>query len=223
MNNISDITMLIAVLALALWPAIIVFMTRKAEKKIIYSLKEYGKEENNTKSSTEELVNTTLRKLGCSPEKGENGNIAFMYQGDDFYISLQNEIPFIMIWYPWWGTIDADNPVLPYLKEVINAVNISSFITTVYMSENEGDKEIGIHSHCHTFLTDKVLTPEEHLKMILDGFFETRDTIKESINKLGSQLPEENEEEKKERVIVKGFSSYKDKSTPIEKKEMPNE
>lgn len=212
--------MLVAVIALALWPAIIVFMTRKTEKNIIYNLKQNSTGKIiKTENSTEELVNLTLKKLGCNPEKSENGDIAFMYQGDDFYISLQNEVPFIMIWYPWWGTIDADNPVLPYLKEVINAVNISSFVTTVCMSENEDDKEIGIHSHCHTFLTDSKITPEEHIKMILDSFFEIRDTIKDSINKLGSQLPEENEEEKKKRVIVKGFSAYKDKSTPIENNE----
>lgn len=217
MNNISEITMLVAVLALALWPAIIILVSRNTEKRIICSLKEYNVKNTRKETSTEELVTATLKKLGCNTEKNENGNIAFMYQGDDFYISLQDDVPFIMIWYPWWGTINADNPVLPYLKEVINAVNISSFITTVCMSENEGDKEIGIHSHCHTYLTDCGLEPEEHLKMILDCFFETRDAIKDSINKLGSQLPDESEEEKKERVIVKGFSSYKEKSTPIEK------
>lgn len=37
------------------------------------------------------------------------------------------------------------------------------------MAENEGDKEIGIHSHCHTFFTESALEPEEHLKLIL-GF-----------------------------------------------------
>ena len=125
--------------------------------------------------------------MGCNPEKNEDGNIGFMYQGDDFYLSFQEDVPFVMIWYPWWGTINADNPVLPYLKEVINAVNISSFITTVFMAENEGDKEIGIHSHCHTFFTESGLEPEEHLKLILDSFFDTRNAIKENIDKLGSK------------------------------------
>lgn len=218
MNNISDITMLIAVLALALWPAAIIFMSKKVEKKILSSLKEsYNQEKQEKEINTENLVIQSLKKLGCNPKKNENGNLEFMYQGDDFYISIQEDTPFIMIWYPWWGTINTDNPVLPYLKEVINVVNISSFVTTVCMSENEGDQEIGIHSHCHTFLTESGMEPEEHLRMLLESFFETRDTIKDSINKLGSQLSDESEEEKKKRVIVKGFSSYKDNSTPIEK------
>ena len=87
------------------------------------------------------------------------------------------------------------------------------------MEENEGDKEIGIHSHCHTFFTESALEPEEHLKLILDSFFDTRNAIKENIDKLGSAISEEDEDTKKERVIVKGFSAYKENSQPIEKKE----
>lgn len=219
MNNISDITIMIAVLALALWPAIIVYISWKREKKIISSIKNEQPQVLQVKPSTEELVISTLKKMGCNPEKNEDGNIGFMYQGDDFYLSLQEDVPFVMIWYPWWGTINTDNPVLPYLKEIINAVNISSFITTVFMAENEGDKEIGIHSHCHTFFTESALEPEEHLKLILDSFFDTRNAIKENIDKLGSAISEEDEDTKKERVIVKGFSAYKENSKPIEKKE----
>ena len=219
MNNISDITIMIAVLALALWPAIIVYISWKREKKIISSIKNEKPKVLQAKPSTEELVISTLKKMGCNPEKNEDGNIGFMYQGDDFYLSLQEDVPFVMIWYPWWGTINTDNPILPYLKEIINAVNISSFITTVFMAENEGDKEIGIHSHCHTFFTESALEPEEHLKLILDSFFDTRNAIKENIDKLGSAISEEDEDTKKERVIVKGFSAYKENSQPIEKKE----
>ena len=125
MNNISDITILVAVLALALWPAIIVYLSWRREKKIISCLKNETPAIETPKLSTEELIVSTLKKMGCNPEKNEEGNIGFMYQGDDFYLSFQEDVPFVMIWYPWWGTINADNPVLPYLKEVINAVNIS--------------------------------------------------------------------------------------------------
>ena len=39
MNNISDITTLVAVLALALWPAIIIYLSWRREKKIINYIK----------------------------------------------------------------------------------------------------------------------------------------------------------------------------------------
>lgn len=228
MNSLSEITLLIAVIALALWPAILVLLSKRREKNMMQLISQQQalyasatltnkEKEEEAKLTTEELVVSTLKKIGCSPEKDENGNIAFMYQGDDFYVSLQEDSPFIMIWYPWWGTISSDNPTLPYLKEVINAINISSFITTVVMGEEDDDKEIGIHSHCHTFFAESEFNPEDHLKLLLDSFFDTRDAIKDSINKIGSAISEE--ENKKERVIVKGFSAYKEKSTPIEKVE----
>ena len=160
MNNISDITILVAVLALALWPAIIVYLSWRREKKIISCLKNETPAAESPKLSTEELIITTLKRMGCNPEKNEDGNIGFMYQGDDFYLSFQDEVPFVMIWYPWWGTINADNPVLPYLKEVINAVNISSFITTVFMAEMKVTKKsvstrTAIHSLQKVFWSPK--------------------------------------------------------------------
>ena len=105
MNNISDITILVAVLALALWPAIIVYLSWRREKKIISCLKNETPATKTPKLSTEELIVSTLKKMGCNPEKNEEGNIGFMYQGDDFYLSFQEDVPFVMIWYPWWGTV----------------------------------------------------------------------------------------------------------------------
>ena len=49
---------------------------------------------------------------------------SFKYQGDDFYIAVEDEARFIMIWNPWWASISMDNPALPYLKEIVNLVNV---------------------------------------------------------------------------------------------------
>ena len=65
---------------------------------------------------TEELVIAVLKKIGCQPETNEEGHIVFKYQGDDFYIAVEDEARFIMIWNPWWASISVDNPALPYLK-----------------------------------------------------------------------------------------------------------
>ena len=58
-----------------------------------------------------------LKKIGCQPETNEEGHIVFKYQGDDFYIAVEDEARFIMIWNPWWASISIENPALPYLKE----------------------------------------------------------------------------------------------------------
>lgn len=139
--------------------------------------------------------------------------MTFKYQGDDFYIAAEEENRFIMIWNPWWGSINVDNEALPVLKEVINAVNVNSLITTVYMVD-EDEKTIGLHSRCHTFFSPNEGELEEHMKMLLDYFFDTHNAIKDNLNQLGSATG--SEEEKKERVKVKGFAAYKENTVPIE-------
>ena len=67
------------------------------------------------------------------------------------FISLpKRKTVYIMIWNPWWGSINTDNEAFPYLKEIINLVNVNSLVTTVFMVD-EDEKTVGIHSHCHTF------------------------------------------------------------------------
>ena len=77
----------------------------------------------------------------------EEGHIVFKYQGDDFYIAVEDEARFIMIWNPWWASISVDNPALPYLKEIVNLVNVDSLVTTVFTAD-EDEKNVGLHSKC---------------------------------------------------------------------------
>ncbi len=213
MNDITDITILIAVIALALWP-IILFLTRamNERRKRMEHLDRMTKDELDG-ISTRQLVTGILKKIGCQPEVNEEGHVIFKYQGDDFYIATEEENRFIMIWNPWWGSIDTNNKVLPVLKEIINLVNVNSLITTVYMDDEDG-KTIGLHSRCHTYFTPNEGELEEHLRMLLDLFFDTHNAIKENLNQLGNATVAE--EEKKERVKVKGFSAYKENTIPIE-------
>lgn len=120
-----------------------------------------------------------------------------------------------MIWNPWWGSISSDNEALPFLKEIINLVNVSSLVTTVFMADEDG-KTLGLHSRCHTFFSPNEGELEEHMKMLLDYFFDAHNAIKDNMNQLGAASVDE--EQKKERVKVKGFSAYRDNTTPLEPK-----
>lgn len=219
MNSISDITILVAVIALALWP-IVLFLIRiiHERKKRLEHLEQMTKNELD-EISTKQLVVSTLKKIGCQPEENEEGHIAFKYQGDDFYIAAEEENRFIMIWNPWWGSINTDNEAFPVLKEIINLVNVNSLVTTVYMADEDG-KTVGLHSRCHTYFSPNEGELEEHLKMLLDFFFDTHNAIKENLNQLGNATVAE--EEKKERVKVKGFAAYKENTMPIETKAEQN-
>lgn len=215
MNNITDITILIAVIALALWPVVLFLLkTMNVRKKRLEHLERMTKNELD-EISTLDLVVSVLKKIGCQPEINNEGHITFKYQGDDFYIAAEEDNRFIMIWNPWWGSISTDNEALPVLKEIINIVNVNSLVTTVYMVD-EDEKTIGLHSHCHTFFSPNEGELEEHLKMLLDYFFDTHNAIKENLNQLGNTAVAE--EEKKERVKVKGFAAYKENTVPIKPK-----
>lgn len=211
MDNISDLTILVAVCGLALWP-IVLFVSRMIQERNRYRerIDRLTKEELD-KISTQELVTETLKKIGCQPETNDDGNISFKYQGEDFYIAAEEETRFIMIWSPWWGSINTDNDALPYLKEVINLANVESMVTVVYVTD-EDEKTIGLHSHCHTLFSPNEGDLSGHLKMLLDQFFETQTLIKENMNQLSSAVAEQQE---KERVKIKGFAAYKDNTTQL--------
>lgn len=136
----TDLTILIAVIALALWPlAFLVLRIRHERKKRRDRLDRMTKEDLED-IGTEELVIAVLKKIGCQPETNEEGHIVFKYQGDDFYIAVEDEARFIMIWNPWWASISMDNPALPYLKEIVNLVNVDSLVTTVFTADEDEKK-----------------------------------------------------------------------------------
>ena len=213
MTHINEITLLIAVIALAMWPVVLFALRYLKERRTRLEHIERMTKNELDDISTKELVISVLKKIGCQPEVNEEDHITFKYQGDDFYIAAEEENRFIMIWNPWWGSISSENEALPFLKEIINLVNVSSLVTTVFMAD-EDEKTIGLHSRCHTFFSPNEGELEEHMKMLLDYFFEAHNAIKDNMNQLGAAAI--NEEQKKERVKVKGFSAYKENTIPLE-------
>ena len=77
---------------------------------------------------------------------------------------------------------------------------------------DEDEKNVGLHSKCHTLFTPKEGPLDEYLKAMLDHFFITHDSIKENLQQLSNAA---SESDKQERVKVKGFAAYKDNSTPL--------
>ncbi len=98
---------------------------------------------------TEELVIAVLKKIGCQPETNEEGHIVFKYQGDDFYIAVEDEARFHHEYRnPWWASISVDNPALPYLKEIVNLVNVDLLVTTVFTAGMRTRKTWGFIRRC---------------------------------------------------------------------------
>ena len=136
MTHISEITLLIAVIALALWPVVLFALRflRERQKRLEY-IERMTKDEQD-EVTTKDLVISVLKKIGCQPKVNEENHITFKYQGDDFYIAAEEENRFIMIWNPWWGSINADNEALPYLKEIYTTSEIgeSKYSPKIYLT-----------------------------------------------------------------------------------------
>ena len=207
----TDLTILIAVIALALWPLTFLVLRIRHERKKRRERLDRMTQEELEDIETEDLVTTVLCNIGCQPETNEEGHIVFKYQGDDFYIAVEDEARFIMIWNPWWASISIDNPALPYLKEIVNMANLNSLVTTVYTAD-ESEKNVGLHSKCSTLFTPKEGPLDEYLKVLLDHFFAAHDFIKEKMQQLSKAATEGAPQE---RTKVKGFAAYQENSVPL--------
>lgn len=203
----ADLTILIAVIALSVWPVVYLLYFRRKHKELTDRLAEKDLDD----IPTQDLVITVLQAIGCQPALNEEKHICFKYQGEEFYIATQEDSRFIVIWNPWWGTSEITNSALPYLKEIVNLVNIDSIVTTVYTTDDE-QQNLGFHSKCQILFTPKEAPLDEYLKAVLDQFFATHDVIKDNFKQL-STAP--NEKEKEKRVRVKGFASYKESGSTV--------
>lgn len=203
----ADLTILIAVTALSVWPIVCFFYFRRKHKELMNKLSVNDLDD----ISTQDLVVTVLQAIGCQPQINEEKHICFKYQGEDFYIATQDDSRFIVIWNPWWGASELQNNALPYLKEIVNMVNVDSIVTTVYTTDEE-HANLGFHSKCHALFTPKEAPLDEYLKALLDQFFATHDVIKDNFKQLSSATTEK---EKEKRVRVKGFASYKENGNTV--------
>ena len=151
------------------------------------------------------LVIETLKQIGCQPEidKKNEVNVNFMYQGKDFFISIENEV-LITFYDTWWGSLDLEDSNIDNLKEAINLTNQGNIPKVVY-SKNEKDEKLGVHSIYCVFITKEIPALPELFKAILNDFFQVQKEVKGRFAALNDEKIEKN---KKERIKVKGFNSY---------------
>lgn len=148
------------------------------------------------------LVIETLKQVGCQPEidKKNESHVGFMYQGEHFFISIENEC-LVTFYNTWWGSLDLNNPDIDNLKEAINLTNAGNIPKVLYTTDTEGQK-LGVHSMYRVFLKKEIPALPELFKAILNDFFEVQKEVKGRFNALNDEKVDTN---KKERVKVKGF------------------
>lgn len=153
------------------------------------------------------LVVETLKQIGCQPEidKNDENRVLFLYQGENFFISIENE-SLIAFYDTWWGRLDFDDPNVDNLKEAINLVNVGNIPKVLY-SIDEENKSIGVHSMYKLFLKKELPAIPDLFKTILYEFFQVQ---KEVRGRFSTMTEEKMERSKKGSVKVKGFTKDED-------------
>lgn len=134
------------------------------------------------------LVLETLKQIGCQPciDKENENHINFMYQGEHFFISIENEC--IATFYDtWWGNLDLNNPTIENLKEAINLTNAGNIPKVLYTIDNENQK-LGVHSMYKAFLKEEIPALSDMFKVILNEFFEVKKEVKGRFAALNDEI-----------------------------------
>ena len=149
------------------------------------------------------LIIETLKQIGCQPEidKENKGHVNFMYQGEHFFISIENDT-LVTFYNTWWGNIELDNPDIDNLKEAINQTNMGSLPKVVYTTYQE-DNKLGVHTMYRLFLKKEIPDLPNLFKVILITFFDVQKEVKGRFAQLNN---EKVEAQTKERVKIKGFN-----------------
>ena len=175
---------------------------------IIYVLsifiKKYNKRKPYPYKEMRNLVIETLKQIGCQAEidKENESHVIFMYQGENFFICIENET-MVTFYNTWWGSIDLNDPNIDNLTEAINLTNLGNLSKVVYSIYQE-DNRLAVHTMYRTFLKKEIPALPDLFKAILANFFEAQKEVKGRFNQLNN---DERIEERKERVKVKGFGT----------------
>ena len=170
----------------------------------IYGIIEHYKSHKYKYCEMRNLILEILKQIGCQPEidKENESHVNFLYQGENFFISIENEC-LITFYETWWGSLDLNNPKIDNLKEAINLTNIGNIPKVLYTTDTEGQK-LGIHSMYRVFLKKGMPALPDMFKAILNDFFQTQKEVKGRFAALNDEKKGRN---RKERVKVKGFVS----------------
>lgn len=129
------------------------------------------------------LLMKTLEEIGCQYSVDEDNAIQFKYQGEAFEVHADNDIPYIQIYDYAWTGIKMDDPEADLLKQAVNEANCHSFITTLYIM-NEETNNIVLHCCTMILFTHHLPGRKNYLEDVLSAFFTAHGAVKEAFDKL---------------------------------------
>ena len=114
-----------------------------------------------------------LGELNCHYDIDDDGDIVFQLQDEEFFITADDEGPFIDIWeYNWMQVSLNDIDRVSQLRSAINEVNFDGSIsTTFFVSEDK--HEIQVNCGTNILFGPYVPNRKGYLEYILKRFFDT--------------------------------------------------
>lgn len=136
---------------------------------------------------TRDLFLTKLTKIGCQYELGKGGNednIYFAYQGENFTASTNNKAWYIHIYDTHWGHVELyDIEEFARLKKIINGANLNNSVTTVYTIDEAGSN-VDVHCKSTILFIPQIPNLEDYLRLELNEFFRAHQYVGNEMTKL---------------------------------------
>lgn len=140
---------------------------KKAKEQL--TAKTMGK--NAEKEGTRELLLRTLREMGCPVSDEQDNKLNFQYQGGHFIANVNNESPFVRMYYLGWESCSLfDSESFATLKQVINIVNSYCMVNVYYYVDKNTDT-VWVNSSRDFLLIPQIPDTPNYLKQELNRFF----------------------------------------------------
>lgn len=133
-------------------------------------------DENENQNGEEDVVGAVfniLDEMGCQSKYDKDGDIQFFYQDESFFITGDEDNPFIDIWeYNWMQVSLNEINKISVLRQAINEINHIGDITITYSIDKDCNE---IHVHCGTRILFFSFIPNRkgYLEYVLNRFFDT--------------------------------------------------
>ena len=138
--------------------------------------------------TTRELLMRLLSIIGCQYVIDNDMDIRFEYQGETFYAIAYNNRDIITIVDPWWEMCSLyDIDAVTMVKQAINKVNRTTYVTTYYEVDEEENLFV-ISSTKTILLISRLPDLELYLRSALDDFFVALQQLTLDVERMKSGL-----------------------------------
>ena len=153
----------------------------------------------NQEYNTQQLMVSTLTKIGCQPTVDEDDRVVVTYQGEHFMMVFGGR--YAQIWDLGWANVNVNEPDFSEIREAVNRTNFE-FGPTVVMTEPDEKGTVYLHSRLGILLLPDIPEIGDYLRSSLDMFFRTKASLRANFQ----QITFEQQKAREGRRPV-GFSS----------------